>query len=71
MVGKPKYKVGDTVSFKFRDTVLTGQIYIVDKYGTFEQNEEPSYDIMVTEQFNGLHKHYRESELTLVKEGEV
>ena len=26
---------------------VTGKIYIIDKYGTFEQNKEVSYDILV------------------------
>lgn len=72
MIGKPKYKYEDTVGFWLKPYGETGQkffvgkVYIVDAYGTFEQNEEPSYDIMV-EDFNGtgqpcLVKHVRESE---------
>lgn len=69
-LGYPKYKVDDTVYFNFVDkngnTIkLTGKVYIVDAYGTFEQNEEPSYDIMAYD-FNGqncLFKHIRESGL--------
>lgn len=67
MIGKPRYKNGDIVTFYIVDTVgvnkvitKTGYIYIVDPYGTFEQNDEPSYDIMV-EQDNCLYKHIRES----------
>lgn len=70
MLGKPKYNYKDIVRFKYKDTELTGQVYIIDKYGTFEQNEETSYDVMVEGQFRGLHKHIRESELTLVKKEE-
>jgi len=49
------------------NTNLTGKVYIVDPYGTFEQNEEPSYDVMV-ENYKGsgqacLVKHIRESKL--------
>lgn len=52
MIGKPKYKRGDTVYFRFTDRdgnecEAHGQVCIVDAYGTFGQNEEPSYDIMV------------------------
>lgn len=70
MIGKPKYKVGDSVAFKIKDEgkefLISGEVYIVDAYGTFEQNEEPSYDIMVEEShFNKeqpcLYKHIRES----------
>lgn len=60
MIGHPKYKREDIVSFKFKDKVKTGTVYIVDSYGTFEQNEEPSYDILV-ETENTLYKHVRES----------
>lgn len=69
MIGNPKYKVGDKVKFKiipYKEDVeieLIGEVSIVDSYGTFEQNEEPSYDIMVDD-YNGiscLFKHFRES----------
>ena len=73
MIGKPKYKVDDEVSFKIKDMkkieyTLTGRVYIVDAYGTFEQNEEPSYDVMVESgdyplltSYPCLFKHIRES----------
>lgn len=72
MIGKPKYKVGDRVSFKIKDDgkdfVVNGKVYIVDAYGTFEQNEEPSYDVMAEESHydkdsSCLYKHVRESSL--------
>lgn len=76
MVGKPKYKYEDKVGFWLKPyqepekKFFVGTVYIVDAYGTFEQNEEPSYDIMV-EDFNGtgrpcLVKHIRESEIVEV-----
>jgi len=50
-MNKPKYKEYDRVKFKLiykdKEYVLTGFIAIVDTCGTFEQNEEPSYDILV------------------------
>lgn len=55
----PNYKKGDIVEFVWRDSIKIGQIYIVDEEGTFEQWEEPSYDIMVEDE--GLYKHLRES----------
>lgn len=63
---KAKYKLNEEVSFKMDEKVLTGRVFVVDKYGTFEQNEEPSYDIMVenSPHFNGkacLYKHIRQS----------
>lgn len=66
---EPKYKVGDKVGFYLstedKNKLLIGEVYIVDAHGTFEQHEEPSYDIMV-ENFSDagdcLVKHVRESE---------
>lgn len=55
-----KYKWGQKVRFPFRDMVKEGYIEIVDAYGTFEQKEEPSYDIMVYPD-DCLYKHVRES----------
>ena len=66
-LGKPKFKIDDEVKFKFDEKYLVGKVYIVDKCGTFEQNEEPSYDVMI-EDFDQkgnacLVKHIRESML--------
>lgn len=48
MKGHPKYKVGDMVTFPFYNSGLTtGMVYIVDAYGTFEDDSDVSYDIMV------------------------
>ena len=79
MLGKPKFNYGDVVRFekeKKKDSVITciGTIEIIDKYGTFEQNKEVSYDIMV-DNFNANNepvfvKHIVESKLTLVKRNE-
>ena len=46
----PKFKRNDMVVFKFRDDEKCGTIQIVDAYGTFEQDDEPSYDICVEEE---------------------
>ena len=66
MLGKPKFKREDMVTFKIKigEEVkkIDGAIYIVDAYGTSEQNEEPSYDIEAF--YEGrveLFKHIRES----------
>ena len=65
-IGKPKYTYEDKVDFTFdfkNETIeLTGIIRIVDANGTFEQKEEPSYDIEAF--YKGeiyLFKHVRES----------
>ena len=63
IIGKPKYKRMDMVEFEARGEMKRGRVYIVDAYGTFEQSEEPSYDIRVEEE-NCIYKHMRESWLT-------
>jgi len=47
MLGKPKYKLGDNVSFKIDNETYNGYIYIIDKYGTWDDNSDVSYDIIV------------------------
>lgn len=58
--GRPRYRWGDLVRIKLGDTEKIGKIEIVDAFGTFEQSEEPSYDILVEED-NCLYKHICES----------
>lgn len=74
IVGKPKFKENDVVKFILNNYVLTGHIYIVDAYGTFEQHEEPSYDIWVDDgdypiNYPCLFKHFKESQLELIEHG--
>lgn len=59
MIGYPKYKKGDTVSFIFDGRKITGCIEIVDAFGTFGDDSDVSYDIMV-ESENTLYKHIKE-----------
>lgn len=59
MKGKPKYKVGTTVKFIVGDELKTGDIFVVDAYGTFDNPDDVSYDIMV-ESENCLYKHIQE-----------
>ena len=83
MIGHPNYNYDDIVSFKLSVPVaddengtvyekrqFTGTVEIIDAYGTFEQNKEVSYDILVENAFGDgitfLFKHIRESELTPV-----
>ena len=73
MLGHPKYNYNDEVVFDIsvegKEYESHGKVYIIDSFGTFEQNEEPSYDIIASvpaEPFNGdevLFKHIRESEV--------
>ena len=69
---KNKYNYAALVEFKFtfdnKTRNLQGYVAIIDKYGTFEQNEEPSYDVLV-DNF-GLVKHIREHSLKLVKKAD-
>lgn len=71
---KPKFEYNDIVSFEVRMSkdvkpiTLEGTIAIIDAYGTFEQNEEVSYDIYVPS-MNTLFKHFRESRLTFIRKG--
>ena len=71
MIGKPKFQRGDKVKFTWtrdgQEISKTGSIYIVDAYGTFEQNNEVSYDIFVEEE-NCLYKHFVESMVEGIEE---
>jgi hypothetical protein len=60
MLGKPKYKENDNVEFAiYENEVRIGVIYVVDKYGTFFDKSDVSYDIYVEEE-NMLYKHINE-----------
>ena len=61
-MGKPKYKVGDVVRFGFEGYEKVGVIYIVDKYGTFDDPTDVSYDIMM-ESENMFYKHFTERDI--------
>jgi len=66
ITGETKYKKGDIVKFRYMNDIYTGTIRIVDAYGTFEQCEEPSYDIMVENNPEGnkcFYKHIVESNI--------
>lgn len=80
-IGEPKFKVGDKVWFKaegmvasnneglaekFKQPVAT--VAIVDATGTFEQHDEPSYDLWLEQADGGklMWKHIRQSELEAV-----
>ena len=59
MLGKPKYKVGNAVKFIFGNELKTGIVFVVDKYGTFDNSTDVSYDILVEDE-NMLYKHIQE-----------
>ena len=55
MIGHPKYNYGDKVKFTLDNITYSGTIYIIDRFGTFEDNSDVSYDIMV-EDWGPKHK---------------
>ena len=61
MLGKPKFKRGDKVTFTLEDKEYQGEVYIVDALGTFFDKSDVSYDIMaVYEGQDILFKHINE-----------
>ena len=61
MKGNPKFKYEEKVKFKFNDEIKEGTIYIIDKYGTWDDSSDVSYDIISI--YNGkecLFKHITE-----------
>lgn len=59
MVGSPKYDYGDIVNFEFNDGIKQGIIAIIDRYGTFFDDSDVSYDILNIEE-KTLYKHCQE-----------
>lgn len=59
MKGHPKYQYGNLVKFELDGEIKEGTIYIIDKYGTFEDDSDVSYDILVGNE-NCLYKHINE-----------
>ena len=68
MIGNPKYNKGDIVRFQ-ADVIHTGVICIIDRYGTFADDSDVSYDIF-DEAGNLFAKHIRE-DYVIEKIGEV
>ena len=44
---KPKYKLNDPVKFTLDGKQHSGNVYIIDANGTFDNPGVPSYDILV------------------------
>ena len=59
MKGKPKFNYGDIVKFKLEDKEYTGEIWIVDKFRTFDNPDDVSYDILVKDAFKEGDKYYK------------
>ena len=69
MLGHPKFNYGDKVKFICNGEQLVGTIEIIDAYGTFFDNSDVHYDIMVEREGHDcpcLYKHI--SEVGVVKE---
>jgi hypothetical protein len=62
MKGNPKYKFGDHVKFKLKGETISGTVYIVDQFGTFEDDSDVSYDILNADH-NCIYKHIREDKI--------
>ena len=67
MKGFPKYKLGDKVHFEITTADKTysedGEIVVVDKWGTFEDNSDVSYDIKLED--GTWWKHIKEKYVSL------
>ena len=61
MKGNPKYQYGNPVKFELNGEIKEGTVYTVDEYGTFEDDSDVSYDILVkNEKEHCLYKHINE-----------
>ena len=68
MIGKPKYNYGDIVSFNINNIIYQGTIEIIDKYGTFFDDSDVYYDVLIIKDNEPcLFKHIREDNIALVK----
>ena len=67
MIGKPKFKEGQTVVFTVEDKEKTGKVFVVDKYGIWMDRSDVYYDIKV-ENENMLYKHVGEKSLRKVEQ---
>ena len=59
MKGRPKFNCKDKVKFTIGNREYNGEIYIVDKYGTFDDPSDVSYDILVKDAFKEGDKQYK------------
>ena len=67
MKGFPKFKIGDKVHFEFtiedKKYSEDGEVVVVDKYGTFEDDSDVSYDIRLKD--GSWWKHINEKYVSL------
>ena len=62
MIGNPKFKRGDVVTFTIGEKEITGKVFVVDVFGIWLDRSDVHYDIMVEEQ-NMLYKHVKEKQV--------
>lgn len=62
MIGHPKFNYNDKVMFVIDGIPIKGYVYIIDKYGVFEDSSSVYYDIM-SEDETMLYKHIREDNI--------
>ena len=68
MKGNPKFKYGDKVQFEVDGIKKVGTVEIIDRYGTFFDDSDVSYDVMVIEENPILYKHVNERFVSLYTE---
>lgn len=71
MRGKPKYDYGQKARFTISDQEgnaleKIGTIEIIDRYGTFFDSSDVSYDILVEDE-NCLYKHNTERQVEVIE----
>ena len=62
MIGYPKYTYNDIVVFTINGQDMCGIIAVVDIYGTFCDDSDVQYDIMVRDE-NTIYKHIHEKSI--------
>ena len=71
MIGKTKFEYGQKVRFTISDQEgnaleKIGAIAIIDRYGTFFDSSDVSYDILVEDE-NCLYKHITERQVEAIE----
>ena len=59
MIGKPKYNCADIIKFKLEGKEYIGEVWIIDKYGTWNDPSDVSYDILVEDAFKEGDEYYK------------
>lgn len=63
MLGQPQFSLNQMVTFNHNGTTKIGKVFIIDKWGTFFDDSDVCYDIMVVDE-NCLYKHINERALS-------